>query len=236
MIILSGDRHEAAAASLRTTVTEFSTSPLSMFYLPIRTVSQSHGRGATGEDVLLQYLPDGNSKFSTFEVDTRIANEPVVRVKVWIDGAESPAWSVEVRGKPIDVPRPPSAIGSLGKSLLELLGFKVSLPDSGDRSGYRLQVTGSGLASHGGGSVLLIHHCLVAIILAPPETKLVLESPESKRTNWRRLDRCPRIIARRRRTRQGKEGGQREGRRERKRGMDSAFERGHLTNALVPNP
>ncbi|ORY79287.1 PhoD-like phosphatase-domain-containing protein [Leucosporidium creatinivorum] len=123
VIVLSGDRHEFAAASIRTTVTEFSTSPLSMFYLPIRTVSQNHGRGATGEDVLLKYLPDGNSKFSTFEVDTRTANEPVVRVKVWIDGVE--AWQVEVRGKPLDIPAPPSAIGSLGKSLLELLGFKV---------------------------------------------------------------------------------------------------------------
>jgi alkaline phosphatase D len=131
VIILSGDRHEAAAASLRTTVTEFSTSPLSMFYLPIRTVSQSHGRGATGEDVLLQYLPDGNSKFTTFEVDTRIANEPVVRVNVWIDGASDPAWSVQVRGKPVEATTrpagggPASAIGSLGKTLLELLGFKV---------------------------------------------------------------------------------------------------------------
>lgn len=54
VIVLSGDRHEFAAASIRTTVTEFSTSPLSMFYLPIRTVSQNHGRGATGEDVLLK--------------------------------------------------------------------------------------------------------------------------------------------------------------------------------------
>lgn len=125
VIVLSGDRHEFAAASLRDTITEFSTSPLSMFYLPIRTVSQRNGRGATGEDRLLKYLPDGNSKFSTFEVDTRVANEPVVRVQVWIDGQE--AWKVEVRGKPLEVEAPPSAIGSLGKSLLELLGFKVSL-------------------------------------------------------------------------------------------------------------
>lgn len=79
---------------------------------------------STLADLPLADLPDGNSKFSTFEVDTRTANEPVVRVKVWIDGAE--AWQVEVRGKPLDIPAPPSAIGSLGKSLLELLGFKVS--------------------------------------------------------------------------------------------------------------
>ncbi|KAK4058377.1 hypothetical protein OIO90_000535 [Microbotryomycetes sp. JL221] len=121
IIVLSGDRHEFAAASLRTTVTEFSTSPLSMFYLPIRTVSQSHGRGATGEDTLLKYLPDGNSKFTTFEVDTRTRNEPVVRVKVWIDGQE--AWQVQVQGKPVVEFKPLSAVGNLGKSLSELLGF-----------------------------------------------------------------------------------------------------------------
>lgn len=54
VIVLSGDRHEFAAASLRNTVTEFSTSPMNMFYLPIRTLSQKHGRGPTGEDALLK--------------------------------------------------------------------------------------------------------------------------------------------------------------------------------------
>ncbi|SCV67741.1 BQ2448_5352 [Microbotryum intermedium] len=123
VIVLSGDRHEFAAASIRTTVTEFSTSPLNMFYLPIRTLSQANNRGATGEDVLLNYLPDGNHKFTTFEVDTRVVNQPVVRVQVHIDGQV--AWQVEVRGVPIRSPTVvPMAIGSLGKSLLELLGFK----------------------------------------------------------------------------------------------------------------
>ena len=54
VIAISGDRHEHATASIRNTVTEFSTSPLSMFYLPFRTLSQRHGRGATGEDQLLK--------------------------------------------------------------------------------------------------------------------------------------------------------------------------------------
>ncbi|KAL8286840.1 hypothetical protein RQP46_003846 [Phenoliferia psychrophenolica] len=122
VIVISGDRHEFAAASLRTTITEFSTSPLNQFYLPIRTLSQANNRGATGEDILLKYLPDGNSKFSTFEVDTRVANQPVVRVRVVIDGEE--AWAVDVQGKQLEIPPPPKGIGSLGKSLMELLGFK----------------------------------------------------------------------------------------------------------------
>ncbi|GAA6049009.1 hypothetical protein JCM3770_005437 [Rhodotorula araucariae] len=124
VIVLSGDRHEFAAASLRTTVTEFSTSPFNMFYLPVRTLSQKHSRGATGEDTLLQYLPDGNSKVTTFEVDTRVSNKPVVRVRVWIDGDE--AWAVDVLGQPL--PRRAGAVvegavGSLGKGLRELLTF-----------------------------------------------------------------------------------------------------------------
>lgn len=92
-------------------------------YVPSSLPSPLRRRSLTSL-ALIADLPDGNSKFSTFEVDTRTANEPVVRVKVWIDGVE--AWQVEVRGKPLDIPAPPSAIGSLGKSLLELLGFKVS--------------------------------------------------------------------------------------------------------------
>ncbi|GAA5976523.1 hypothetical protein JCM10908_005530 [Rhodotorula pacifica] len=123
VIVLSGDRHEFAAASIRTTVTEFSTSPFNMFYLPIRTLSQKHHRGAVDEDHLLKYIPDGNTKFTTFEVDTRTVNKPVVRVKVYVDGEE--AWQVEVLGKPL--PRklllPPTAVGSLGKGLRELLTF-----------------------------------------------------------------------------------------------------------------
>ena len=85
VIVLTGDRHEFSAASIRTRVTEFSTSPLNQFYLPIRTVSQRHNRGSSDEDHLLKYIPDGNSKFSTFEVDTRVPTKPVVNVKVIVE-------------------------------------------------------------------------------------------------------------------------------------------------------
>lgn len=124
VIVLSGDRHEFAAASLRDSILEFSTSPLSQFYVPLRTLSQSNGRGATGEDKLLKYLPDGNSKFSTFEVDTRTPDLPVVRVKVVIDGEE--AWRMNIVGKPLERPTVMNtSLGHLGKSLRELLGFQV---------------------------------------------------------------------------------------------------------------
>lgn len=98
-----------------------------MFYLPIRTLSQKHGRGATGEDTLLNYTPDGNTKFSTFEVDTRIFDKPVVRVKLYVDGEV--AWKVDVLGKPIHLEKQllleeeATGVGALNKSWRELLSF-----------------------------------------------------------------------------------------------------------------
>ena len=73
VVILSGDRHEFAATSfppptgskwpISATVHEFSTSPLSMFYLPFRTYKE-----VDDEDVCIKYLPDGNSKFGAVEI------------------------------------------------------------------------------------------------------------------------------------------------------------------------
>ncbi|GAA5859315.1 hypothetical protein JCM8547_001980 [Rhodosporidiobolus lusitaniae] len=112
VIVLSGDRHEFASAAIRTSITEFSTSPFNMFYLPIRTLSQKHGRGATGEDILLNYLPDGNTKFTTFTVDTRNASAPVVNVNVYIDGEV--AWKVDVRGKVVHTLKARKLLGGAG--------------------------------------------------------------------------------------------------------------------------
>ncbi|GAA5829024.1 hypothetical protein JCM3766R1_003908 [Sporobolomyces carnicolor] len=127
VIVLSGDRHEFASAGIRDAVTEFSTSPFNMFYLPIRTLAPSHGRGASGEDVLYKYLPDGNTKVTTFEVDTRVVNKPVVRVKVYVDAEtadDAPAWEVQVVGKPLKRSvRETMAVGGLGMRLKELLSF-----------------------------------------------------------------------------------------------------------------
>ncbi|KDN50353.1 hypothetical protein K437DRAFT_64978 [Tilletiaria anomala UBC 951] len=135
VIVLSGDRHEFAATALAKRkseeeenesytlwpVTEFSTSPLNMFYLPIRTLGQENGRGATGQEKLLKYIPDGNVKWTEFEVDTRDHLQPIVRATVMVDGKE--AWRVDIVGKPV-VSAPKQAVGGLAKTLLELLGFK----------------------------------------------------------------------------------------------------------------
>ncbi|KAF8418482.1 PhoD-like phosphatase-domain-containing protein, partial [Terfezia claveryi] len=86
VIVLSGDRHEFAA-----TVHEFSCSPLSQFYLPKRTYVQNDD-----EDVLIKYIPDGNSKFGAVEVDsTNVAGEQaVLKYRLFVEGKEVWDWVV----------------------------------------------------------------------------------------------------------------------------------------------
>lgn len=57
LIVLSGDRHEFAAATIRETVFELSTSPLNQFWLPTRTLRAGNSLGGT-EDHLLKYIPE----------------------------------------------------------------------------------------------------------------------------------------------------------------------------------
>jgi alkaline phosphatase D len=97
VVVLSGDRHEFAATSfpppaggrwpVSATVHEFSTSPLSMFYLPIRTFKE-----IDDEDVTVKYLPDGNSKFGAVEITTPVHGEQShLNYRLFIDGQE--AWT-----------------------------------------------------------------------------------------------------------------------------------------------
>jgi alkaline phosphatase D len=70
-------------------------------------------------------IPDGYRKFSTFEVDTRKPEAPIVSMKLWVDGKE--AWKVDVLGKPVYPPVVENPVTQLGRtlaiSLSELLGF-----------------------------------------------------------------------------------------------------------------
>ena len=104
VVLLSGDRHEFAATAfppptgskwpLSATVHEFSTSPLSMFYLPIRTYWQEDE-----EDVCIKYLPDGNSKFGAVEItNPEASDQSVLKFRLFIDGKES--WSYVITTPP----------------------------------------------------------------------------------------------------------------------------------------
>jgi len=105
VVILSGDRHEFAATSfpppkdskwaVSATVHEFSTSPLSMFYLPFRTYSE-----IDDEDVCIKYLPDGNSKFGAVEITSPDHSEQsLLKYRLFIDGKE--AWTHVISTPPL---------------------------------------------------------------------------------------------------------------------------------------
>ncbi|KAL8649412.1 MAG: hypothetical protein Q9210_004412 [Variospora velana] len=94
VVVLSGDRHEFAATAfpppegsrwpVSATVHEFSTSPLSMFYLPFRTYEERDGEG----EACVKYVPDGNSKFGAVEVMGGKGDQGVMRFRLFIDGEE----------------------------------------------------------------------------------------------------------------------------------------------------
>lgn len=99
VVILSGDRHEFAATAfpppkdskwpLSATVHEFSTSPLSMFYLPVRSYWEVPGEDDV-EEVCIKYAPDGNSKFGAVELEEVMGGEQgLLRFRLFVDGVES---------------------------------------------------------------------------------------------------------------------------------------------------
>ena len=101
VVVLSGDRHEFAATAfpppkgskwpLSATVHEFSTSPLSMFYLPIRSYWEKPGEDEV-EEVCIKYAPDGNSKFGAVELEeVKGGEQGLLRFRLFVDGVET--WS-----------------------------------------------------------------------------------------------------------------------------------------------
>lgn len=115
VVVLSGDRHEFAATAfpppkdgkwpLSATVHEFSTSPLSMFYLPVRSYWEVPGEDDV-EEVCIKYAPDGNSKFGAVELEEVIGGEQgLLRFRLFVDGVES--WDY--------VLMTPPAVGGAGR-------------------------------------------------------------------------------------------------------------------------
>ncbi|KAK0483372.1 PhoD-like phosphatase-domain-containing protein [Armillaria novae-zelandiae] len=128
VIILSGDRHEFAAIEYNHeslhTVREFSTSPLSMFYIPLYRTLKMQGAElvtrikhelnmtddgpeyiAVEEQIpaenVFKYIPSGNYKWSTIEVDTTDSEKPILHLKVTIDG--NTAYSYMLDGTPVKI-------------------------------------------------------------------------------------------------------------------------------------
>ena len=99
VVVLSGDRHEFAATAfpppknskwpLSATVHEFSTSPLSMFYLPLRSYWEVPGEDDV-EEVCIKYAPDGNSKFGAVELEeVKGGEQGLLRFRLFVDGEET---------------------------------------------------------------------------------------------------------------------------------------------------
>ncbi|KAK9450751.1 PhoD-like phosphatase-domain-containing protein [Limtongia smithiae] len=93
VVVLSGDRHEAAAIRFpapdgdsANDVYEFSASPFSQFYIPIRTHWQ-----VDDEDVTLMYKPRGNSKVGKVDVEMRADGSTQMDYTLYIDGEAE--WS-----------------------------------------------------------------------------------------------------------------------------------------------
>ncbi|KII88819.1 hypothetical protein PLICRDRAFT_124950 [Plicaturopsis crispa FD-325 SS-3] len=158
VIILSGDRHEFADIQFNSpeetghAIREFSTSPMSMFYIPfIRTLkaqsttvvrrthyevkvvegSEEPEIVETVEEIpqeqVLKYLPTGNHKWSTIEIDTRNLDAPVLKLEVVIDG--SIAYEYTIVGDPVKL-RSSTALGAFVpqsfRGMLDKIGMKPS--------------------------------------------------------------------------------------------------------------
>ncbi|TVY45399.1 Alkaline phosphatase [Lachnellula subtilissima] len=103
LVIISGDRHEFAATAfpppqggkwpLSATVNEFSTSPLSQFYLPFPTYRQNDE-----EDVMVKYIPAGNSKLGAITIENTSSDQSILKFRLYVDGVE--AWSSVVLSPP----------------------------------------------------------------------------------------------------------------------------------------
>jgi len=145
VIILSGDRHEFAAIAFNGAspksypVYEFSTSPLSMFYIPfIRTLALRSQDNVTrtrvetrvsetgSEEVefieqlrkehVLKYLPIGNVKWSDIQIDTS-TSKPFLHLRIFIDGTS--AYNLTIEGSPLSK-EPSTAVGYVTDSLKDI--------------------------------------------------------------------------------------------------------------------
>ncbi|KAM5342391.1 hypothetical protein ACJ41O_013357 [Fusarium nematophilum] len=105
VVILSGDRHEFAATKFppppgsrwpqSAAAHEFSTSPLNQFAFPFRTYKQTDD-----EDVMMNYVPGGTSKFGAFSIEKLDNDKSSLQYTLYIDGEESWTTAIEAPDAP----------------------------------------------------------------------------------------------------------------------------------------
>jgi alkaline phosphatase D len=122
VVVLSGDRHEFAATAfpppkegqwpISATVHEFSTSPLSMSYLPTKTYQEVEGE----DEVCMKYIPDGNSKFGAVEIEQmKNDQQSLLRFRLFVDGEEK--WDHVILSPPAGGRTPRATDGLWGSKL-----------------------------------------------------------------------------------------------------------------------
>lgn len=105
VVVLSGDRHEFAATRFpppmagkwpqSAAVHEFSTSPLSMFYLPMKTYREVKGE----DEICIKYLLNGNSKFGAVEISRSAdGGHSFLKFRLFIEGKE--VWDYVLASPP----------------------------------------------------------------------------------------------------------------------------------------
>ncbi|KAF4345244.1 alkaline phosphatase D [Fusarium beomiforme] len=109
VVILSGDRHEFAATRFPPPVDsrwpqsaaahEFSTSPLNQFASPFPTYRQTDD-----EDVMMNYIPGGKSKFGSFSIEKLENSGSSLYYTLYVDGRETWKTTVEAPDAPEAVP------------------------------------------------------------------------------------------------------------------------------------
>ncbi|KAF4972071.1 hypothetical protein FSARC_1289 [Fusarium sarcochroum] len=122
VVILSGDRHEFAATRFPPPVGsrwpqsaaahEFSTSPLNQFASPFPSYKQTDD-----EDVMMNYIPGGMSKFGSFDIEKSENDRSSLHYTLYIDGKETWKTTVEAPDSPEAVPEiiPPSFWDKINK-------------------------------------------------------------------------------------------------------------------------
>ncbi|KAM0561843.1 hypothetical protein ACHAPJ_003014 [Fusarium lateritium] len=109
VVILSGDRHEFAATRFPPPIGsrwpqsaaahEFSTSPLNQFASPFPSYKQTDD-----EDVMMNYIPGGMSKFGSFDIEKSENDRSSLHYTLYIDGKETWKITVEAPDSPEAVP------------------------------------------------------------------------------------------------------------------------------------
>ncbi|KZS99334.1 Metallo-dependent phosphatase [Sistotremastrum niveocremeum HHB9708] len=142
--VLSGDRHEFAAIEqlgpVFGSIIEISTSPLSMFWLPVpgwlklqprskRLVLRKNESESSWvpEEQVIKYIPSGNYKWSTIEVDTTTPGQPKLSLEVVIDGRT--AWSRVFPGLPVDLQLSTSLTSHLSNLLGNVFDSLPTIPN-----------------------------------------------------------------------------------------------------------